>query len=999
VQIGAILAGRFLVERAASTEESGQLRAADQVLGGKVVVQLVEVPRGDLVDRFLLEAVTLAGLDHPALARHTAHGHIDGRLYLAAAHVEGESIHQRLLRGPLAPPDALRLVARVAEAVAYAHRRGVVHLDLHPRRVILRAGGEPALALPGGAWLAALASPPFAPDESPYLAPERLTGQRPGPATDAFALGVLLYCCLAGHPPYLGATPLASQAKILLDDPPRLPAAEVPWPPRLAALLASLLARDPGLRPTDLARLALALADPGLLDAAGAPPEPATIGSRERRLASLLAVGDPRQDADLGPALALLAGAHVVDLAGRVLLASFHAGSLPEALDAAARVALSIRERMPMLPLALATGYGPEGSGFPGGEALDRVAALAHADAPDGAMGRRRRAQQTDAPCAVRLDTLSRAVLAPRWAVDQDDFGFCLRSERPGAAITPDEAPAELPLALEQHRLDALSPPERRLLRALSLLDRPFPRELAAALVGPGHDEAWGALVARAYLQVDERSLAAGRVLYRAEDAAPIRAALGSLFDEDRRLGHRLAARWLADHGGTADERLPHLDAAGDRPGAQQACLQAAREALARHDLDGSLAWAERGEGLGDHPSTPALLVLRAELHRWLGQPIHARKAALRAIDARQGAPLLPALGEIADASALIGDGRRVQAVSRRIEAATAPGTEAPDGAHLIARARASLALFALGYPDLADEQLGAASLAAGDDPGPLARAWLLRARARRAQLSGFPAARLALCRAAGSAFAAADNDREALAEDIHLAFAHLDLGLDVQASTLASRAAGQARQAGLVGVEALGKVALGLCLGRLGSFAEARALLREAAAFFSGRGDKAHEGQARVSLAIVLLADGDPARARREAERACLVLDPVPPLQVPALSVHGQAALAEGDTERALGLARAAHKLAAARRGMVEGATLATLIEATALHLSGQRPAALALLTQAEQRILEQAATIADPTHAQAYLRGVPEHARTLDLARLWSALPGPVDGDDPVG
>src|SRR5262249_44952407 len=144
---------------------------------------------------------------------------------------------RRLARGPLDVRGALRVVRSAAEALAVAHRRGVVHRDLKPSNIFLRDGrlDRPVLLdfgiarpMRGVTKITATGAVIGTPD---YMAPEQARGDEIGPAADVFALGSVLYECLAGAPPFAAEHIATVLAKILFDDAPSIEALRPGLPP------------------------------------------------------------------------------------------------------------------------------------------------------------------------------------------------------------------------------------------------------------------------------------------------------------------------------------------------------------------------------------------------------------------------------------------------------------------------------------------------------------------------------------------------------------------------------------------------------------------------------------------------------------------------------------------------------------------------------------------------------------------------------------------------
>ena len=165
------------------------------------------------VQRFVREAKAAARLDHPNIVTCHEFGEYGGWHYIAMAFVEGESLHQRLARGPLEPAEAARLVHALAAAVAHAHQQNVIHRDIKPGNVILGKDGRPRLTDFGIAKIIGRTSTPILPSQltqvgqvlgTPgYMAPEQSAGRRweIGPSADIYGLGGVLHAALTGgHP-------------------------------------------------------------------------------------------------------------------------------------------------------------------------------------------------------------------------------------------------------------------------------------------------------------------------------------------------------------------------------------------------------------------------------------------------------------------------------------------------------------------------------------------------------------------------------------------------------------------------------------------------------------------------------------------------------------------------------------------------------------------------------------------------------------------------------
>src|SRR3712207_4273299 len=195
-------------------------------------------------------------------------------------YVPGGTLAERIKReGPLDPREAAGIAARVAEPLAVAHARGFVHRDIKPQNVLLTASGSAKVADFG---IARAASAQTVTETSlilgtaSYMSPEQVRGERVGPESDLYSLGVVLYEMLTAEPPYSADNPLATAMKHL-EEPPRHPREANPAVPEsLDALTVRLLAKSPEDRYASAAELAEDLG--GVRD--GLPPLAVGLGAQ-----------------------------------------------------------------------------------------------------------------------------------------------------------------------------------------------------------------------------------------------------------------------------------------------------------------------------------------------------------------------------------------------------------------------------------------------------------------------------------------------------------------------------------------------------------------------------------------------------------------------------------------------------------------------------------------------------------------------------------------------
>ena len=177
------------------------------------------------VQRFQREAEAAANLDHPGIVPIFEIGQHEGQHYFSMGFVEGDSLAARVAESPLAPTDAAQLVHTIAEAVQFAHDRGVIHRDLKPANILLDRARQPrvtdfglARRVEGNSELTATGQILGTPS---YMAPEQASGksEQVSPLTDVYALGAILYFLLTGRPPFQAPSTLETLRQVLETEP------------------------------------------------------------------------------------------------------------------------------------------------------------------------------------------------------------------------------------------------------------------------------------------------------------------------------------------------------------------------------------------------------------------------------------------------------------------------------------------------------------------------------------------------------------------------------------------------------------------------------------------------------------------------------------------------------------------------------------------------------------------------------------------------------------
>jgi serine/threonine-protein kinase len=235
-------------------------RARDRRLKRQVAVKVLPPElayRAEIRSRFLREAETAAQLTHPHIVPIYAVDEADGLVFFVMACIDGENLGKRLHdRGPMPVDDVRRVLAEVADALAYAHARGVVHRDIKPDNILLDHDGDRAMVTDFGIARAViegsdarLTATGMAIGTPAYMSPEQSAGDREVDGrSDLYSLGVVAYQMLAGVLPFQATSTPAMLIKHLSERPVPVDQRRPDCPPDLAAAVMRMLEKDPAAR-------------------------------------------------------------------------------------------------------------------------------------------------------------------------------------------------------------------------------------------------------------------------------------------------------------------------------------------------------------------------------------------------------------------------------------------------------------------------------------------------------------------------------------------------------------------------------------------------------------------------------------------------------------------------------------------------------------------------------------------------------------------------------
>ena len=238
-------------------------RAVQKSLDRTVALKELDLSQSHSVpaaaERFRLEARAAASLEHTAIINIYDFWEQDQKAYIAMELIDGFELKEGLaVSGPLDPPLAVHIASEVAEALKYAHAKGMIHRDVKPANIMLTTLGNVKLADFGIVSVTGSAELTMADQilgTPAYMSPEQVAGRETGSQSDIFSLGIVMYEMVTGRRPFSGSNPVALIHSIVKDDPDPPGSLAGSLPAGLSGAIMKCLEKDPDMRYSSMGQL------------------------------------------------------------------------------------------------------------------------------------------------------------------------------------------------------------------------------------------------------------------------------------------------------------------------------------------------------------------------------------------------------------------------------------------------------------------------------------------------------------------------------------------------------------------------------------------------------------------------------------------------------------------------------------------------------------------------------------------------------------------------
>jgi len=240
--------------------------AEDTILDRKVALKFLSSTtelRPDVRARFLMEAKCAASIDHPFICKVYETGEVDGQGFIALEFVEGQTLAEKLNAGPLPFEEALTVAIQIAEGVAAAHERGLIHRDLKPNNIMICRTGH-VKVMDFGLAKQLIAQPAESDDITSvaglqtldgsligtpaYMSPEQIRGERADARADVFGMGLVYFHAFSGVHPFIKRTVQATMGAITYEGTPALSSFASKVPAQLSEIISRMLMKDAASR-------------------------------------------------------------------------------------------------------------------------------------------------------------------------------------------------------------------------------------------------------------------------------------------------------------------------------------------------------------------------------------------------------------------------------------------------------------------------------------------------------------------------------------------------------------------------------------------------------------------------------------------------------------------------------------------------------------------------------------------------------------------------------